>query len=159
MRMITYLPYPHIPLTASCLHTTELGSARQSALAILRAIVTPDDPRNHVSIHKSPCKWMWQEFPQKLASYALTLNMEWMSRGNEDKLTEEIATLQKQIYRHPSIPNPDAEPWWWMLPAISRTHQSLLMAVRRDWYSAFWDTPSNYPTFWPVGPKLEALPF
>jgi len=159
MNLITYLPYPSLPLSASCLHTDDLEHTRHHALTILRTIVEPSDVpvplRTKVLSH--PALWMWQNYPHKLARYALCMNCEWMRRGNEDKLTHEVATLQKKII------NGHDEPWWWYLPAISRSHRSLLSARRRGWYRCWFSEVSDYapaePTFWPVGPKLEPLPF
>lgn len=155
-RLITYLPYPNLPLTASCLHTTELEETRHSALEILRAIV--DQRIALVVTLKHPCYRMWKEFPLKLISYLWVMNCEWVTRGNEDNLSPEIATLQKLLR-----PDQDAgEPWWWMLPAISRSHISLLLSLRRSWYSAWFPefgVRPVEPTFWPVGPGLTPVPF
>lgn len=156
-RLITYLPYPSLTLTASSLHTDELEQARHSALEILYAIIDPRLARSSTLDH--PCTRMWQTYPLKLISYALTLNCEWTSRGNEDKATPEIATLQNLL---PRAKWDRSEPWWWMLPAVSRSHQSLLMELRPGWYSAWFSKEElrpGEPIFWPVGPGLAPVPF
>jgi hypothetical protein len=155
---ITFLPYPSFPLTASCLHDLDLQEARSAALHYLTAILYPQTATHSVLNH--PCRLMWQEYPNALARYGLTLCCEWSQRGHQDMLIEHFATLQNKLRRHKQDPSKD--PWWLYLPALSRSHMSLLVARRRNWYSAFFPPsplPHAEPTFWPVGKHLEPMPF
>lgn len=151
--MLTPLPFPSFIKTAACLRDQDLQAARIDTLEILRTILHKEE-NNH------PCVRMWMDYAPRLINYGQILCLEWITRGNQDRVLDQIATLQKL-----TIHTPHNDPWWLYLPALSRSHQATLLARDRPHYKPWFDANNtmllvqNEPLFWPVGPKLTPMPF
>lgn len=136
-----FLPFPNLLHGVQCLHNYDLILSKHNANLLLCPF--SDQFATH------PLTLMWKDYHPFLFIYTQLTHTELRSRGFESE-------PPRQQHQH----NPEPEtPWWFTLPAIHNSHQSSLTARNPSWYRAFWQTPPNLPTFWPVTKQHVMTPF
>jgi hypothetical protein len=136
--MQTFLPYPDIIKSVSCLDNKRLGKQRVEAYQILRAL----------SGYKSrwinhPAVKMWQGYEQCLEYYMNTCIDIWIQRGFYNTM---LFCTYNQWYEDNVI-----YPIWLGNKDFHDSHKSNLLRKDPKWYSQYnWNVPDNLPYIWPV---------
>ena len=106
--MQTFVPYPDLQLTVSCLDRQRLGKQRVEAFQILNCL-TGNGGKSWV---RHPAVKMWRGYEDFLQLYMNQCIQEWIRRGYKN--TMKLAVIRK--------PKP---PFWWE-SEIHATHRALI---------------------------------
>ena len=139
--MQTFVPYPDLQLTVSCLDRQRLGKQRVEAFQILNCL-TGNGGKSWV---RHPAVKMWRGYEDFLQLYMNQCIQEWIRRGYKN--TMKLAVIRK--------PKP---PFWWE-SEIHATHRAALLFKDFEWYQQFgWEENPIIKYFWP-GPANSSLSF
>lgn len=131
--MQTFLPYPSLTKSASCLDYRRLGKQRVEATQIHNVIMGKTKGWIH-----HPAVKMWTGYPGGLALYTNTIIQEWIDRG----YTNNMPMLPVFSYELPP---------WFGDPDFHASHRSNLLRKDPNHYSQFnWTDPNNLPYVWPT---------
>lgn len=143
--MQTFLPYPNIAESLTCLDNKRLGKQRVEAKQILAAL----DKRSR---HEKggwvnhPAVVMWEGYENALISYHNMAIVVWKSRGFNN-------TMPELSYPHEGMELPH----WFGDEDFHDSHQSNLLRKDYDFYSRYgWSVPTDLPYVWPLGKHCES---
>jgi pyrimidine dimer DNA glycosylase len=130
----TFLPYASFYRSADVLDRQRLGRQRVEVLIILRALYGGRGYQNHPAVE------MWRKKEVALASYGLYMCDEWIARGYEDNVAEEICDFfpfsqRSDLKMSPKLLLSLGElPWWFGWYAFHESHRSNLLRKNPEWY-------------------------
>jgi hypothetical protein len=134
--MQTFLPYADLQESVRVLDYRRLGKQRVETFQVLNILLdrTPTKGwRNH------PVTRMWSGYECALQVYQNYTIQEWVNRGYKNNMQfEEIL-----------IPSPQM-PSWFGDEEFHRSHRSNLLRKDYEYYSQFFDEPTNLEYSWPV---------
>ena len=131
--MQTFLPYPNLIQSVSCLDRMRLGKQRIEAMQILKAL--RGETRGWVN---HPATRMWRGH-EDFGLYLRTCIVEWRCRG-----------YQNTIPMPPIVVGAEP-PAWYGDPAFHASHRSNLLRKDPAHYGRFgWTEPPDLPYTWPV---------
>lgn len=131
--MQTFMPYPNIYKSLSCLDKSRLGNqVYREGLTLLRG-----GWKNH------PAYKMWKDHPSGLAMYIWVGLDVLKERGLiYDKHREELLEYLDVPITYPS---------WIGDERVHSSHRSNLLRKDKVWYFQFgWAEPDDMPYYWPV---------
>lgn len=136
--MQTFIPFPDIEASLTCLDFARLRGQRKESSQLLNILLgkTPNSSwKNHPA-----CKMWANNIPCLIAYYNAGLE-EWARRGFKNIILQPISG-EKLIY-----------PDWWGGP-IHASHRSNLLRKNFEHYSQFgWTESADLPYVWPTGTK------
>jgi hypothetical protein len=134
--MQTFLPYADLQESVRVLDYRRLGKQRVETFQVLNILLdrTPTKGwRNH------PVTRMWSGYESALQVYQNYTIQEWINRGYKNNMQfEEIL-----------IPSPQM-PSWFGDEEFHRSHRSNLLRKDYEYYSQFFDEPTDLEYSWPV---------
>jgi hypothetical protein len=134
--MQTFLPYPDFMQSVRVLDYKRLGKQRVETFQVLNILLnrtTTKGWRNH------PVTRMWSGYEEALKLYQNFTIQEWIRRGyNNTMQLEEID--MKHIFLPP----------WFGNKEFHRSHRSNLLRKDAEYYSQYFDDPSDLEYYWPV---------
>jgi len=133
--MQTFLPYPDFQKSVEVLDYRRLGKQRVETFQVLNILLdrTPTKGwRNH------PVTLMWTGYESALKLYQNITICEWINRGyNNNMKLEQIE------------PDSIVMPPWFGNEQFHRSHRSNLLRKDYEYYSQYFDEPSDLEYFWP----------
>jgi len=134
--MQTFLPYPDFIKSIKVLDYRRLGKQRVETFQVLNILLerTPTKGwRNH------PVTRMWTGYEEALKLYQNYTIKEWVDRGYKNTMQyEEI------------LPDKLVMPVWFGDENFHRSHRSNLLRKDYEYYSQYFDEPSDIEYYWPV---------
>lgn len=141
--MQTFLPYPDFEQSVRVLDYRRLGKQRVETFQVLNILLgrTPTKGwRNH------PVTLMWSGYESALQLYQNYTIQEWISRGYKNNMQlEEI------------IPGSIVMPPWFGLDEFHKSHRSNLLRKDYEYYSQYFDEPSDLEYYWPAEKQSATL--
>jgi hypothetical protein len=134
--MQTFMPYPDMVKSVQVLDYRRLGKQRVETFQVLNILLnrTPTKGwRNH------PVTRMWTGYEEALKLYQNYTIKEWMGRGYKNTMQLEEVDLQAVIM-----------PPWFGEEEFHRSHKSNLLRKDYEYYSQFFDEPTDLEYHWPV---------
>lgn len=137
--MQTFLPHHDFAQSAKCLDRQRLGKQRVEVLQLLKALLVHGSGwANH------PAAKMWRGHEGALASYGMTVCLEWQNRGYRDTCFDKIDAMFPEGFS-------ELLPPWLGDEAFHSSHRSNLLRKNPTWYSQWgWTEPHDLPYIWPV---------
>jgi hypothetical protein len=132
----TFLPYADFVESVKVLDYRRLGKQRVETFQVLNILLdrTPTKGwRNH------PVTKMWTGYEEALKLYQNYTILEWIDRGYKN-------TMKFENIDHSSI----VYPIWFGEDAFHRSHRSNLLRKDYEYYSQYFDEPSDIDYHWPV---------
>lgn len=134
--MQTFLPYADLQQSIRVLDYRRLGKQRVETFQVLNILMGRTSTkgwRNH------PVTLMWQGYEPALQLYQNYTIKEWIDRGYKNTMQfEEI------------IPDSVIMPPWFGLEALHRSHRSNLLRKDYEYYSQYFNEPTNLEYYWPI---------
>lgn len=134
--MQTFLPYPDFAKSVKVLDYKRLGKQRVETFQVLNILLdrTPTKGwRNH------PVTRMWTGYESALKLYQNYTILEWIDRGyNNNMKFEEVN------------PGSVIMPPWFGEEQFHKSHRSNLLRKDYEYYSQYFDEPSDLEYHWPV---------
>jgi len=133
--MQTFLPYADLKESVRVLDYRRLGKQRVETFQVLNILLgrTPTKGwRNH------PVTVMWTGYELALQLYQNYTIQEWISRGYKNTMLFEDFNLEEVVM-----------PPWFGLDKFHRSHRSNLLRKDYEYYSEYFDEPSNLEYYWP----------
>jgi hypothetical protein len=140
--MQTFLPYPDFQESVRVLDYRRLGKQRVETFQVLNILLdrTPTKGwRNH------PVTLMWTGYESALQLYQNYTIQEWINRGYKNTMQLEIIELDLVVFPH-----------WFGLDEFHRSHRSNLLRKDYEYYSQYFDEPSNLEYYWPQPSIVKA---
>jgi len=134
--MQTFLPYPDFVQSVKVLDYRRLGKQRVETFQVLNILLdrTPTKGwRNH------PVTRMWAGYEEALKLYQNYTIQEWISRGYKNTMKLEEVD-----------PNAAIMPPWFGVEEFHQSHRSNLLRKDYEYYSQFFNEPSDLEYLWPV---------
>lgn len=135
--MQTFLPYPDLLQSVRVLDYRRLGKQRVETFQVLNILLdrTPTKGwRNH------PVTRMWTGYEDALKLYQNFTIEEWVKRGYKNTMKFEVIDDMRKI----------TLPHWFGLNEFHRSHRSNLLRKDFEYYSQYFDEPSDLEYHWPV---------
>ena len=133
--MQTFLPYPDFKESVRVLDYRRLGKQRVETFQVLNILLdrTPSKGwRNH------PVTLMWSGYEAALQLYQNYTIEEWINRGYKNTMQLEIIDAELILM-----------PPWFGLDRFHRSHRSNLLRKDYEYYSQYFDEPSDLEYYWP----------
>jgi len=134
--MQTFLPYDDFLQSVKVLDYKRLGKQRVETFQVLNILLdrTPTKGwRNH------PVTRMWAGYEEALKLYQNLTIEEWIGRGYKN-------TMQLEVINMRDIKMPP----WFGGKEFHRSHRSNLLRKDYEYYSQYFDEPTNLEYHWPV---------
>lgn len=134
--MQTFLPYADLQKSVQVLDYRRLGKQRVETFQVLNILLSRTQTkgwRNH------PVTLMWQGYEPALQLYQNYTIKEWIDRGYKNTMQYEEV-----------IPGSVIMPPWFGLEELHRSHRSNLLRKDYEYYSQFFNEPSDLEYYWPV---------
>lgn len=134
--MQTFLPYPDFAKSVKVLDYKRLGKQRVETFQVLNILLdrTPTKGwRNH------PVTRMWTGYESALKLYQNYTILEWIDRGYNNNMKFENVN-----------PNSVVMPPWFGEEQFHKSHRSNLLRKDYEYYSQYFDDPSDLEYHWPV---------
>lgn len=134
--MQTFLPYASLQKSIQVLDYRRLGKQRVETFQVLNILLdrTPTKGwRNH------PVTLMWKGYEAALQLYQNYTIQEWINRGYKNNMHYEEVDINSVVM-----------PSWFGLEEFHRSHRSNLLRKDYEYYSQYFDEPSNLDYYWPV---------
>lgn len=134
--MQTFLPYPDFLQSVKVLDYRRLGKQRVETFQVLNILLdrTPTKGwRNH------PVTRMWAGYEEALKLYQNFTIEEWVKRGYKNTMQ-----LEQIDMKHIILPR------WFGNKDFHRSHRSNLLRKDYEYYSQYFDEPSDLEYYWPV---------
>ena len=134
--MQTFLPYADLKESVRVLDYRRLGKQRVETFQVLNILLdrTPTKGwRNH------PVTVMWTGYEPALQLYQNYTIQEWISRGYKNTMLFEDFNVEEVVM-----------PLWFGLDKFHRSHRSNLLRKDYEYYSEYFDEPSNLEYYWPA---------
>lgn len=133
--MQTFLPYADFQKSVEVLDYRRLGKQRVETFQVLNILLerTPTKGwRNH------PVTLMWTGYESALKLYQNTTIAEWIRRGYNNNMSYEEVNLDDVVM-----------PPWFGNDAFHKSHRSNLLRKDYEYYSQYFNEPSDLEYFWP----------
>jgi hypothetical protein len=133
--MQTFVPYADFKRTAEILDYRRLGKQRVETFQILNILLDRTESsgwRNHPAVR------MWRGFETALQHYQNTVIQEWINRGYKNNMSFE------------NIDNEIIYPTWFGDDKVHRSHRSNLLRKNFEYYSEFFNEPTDLEYHWPI---------
>ena len=134
--MQTFLPYPDFLQSVKVLDYRRLGKQRVETFQVLNILLdrTPTKGwRNH------PVTRMWTGYEEALKLYQNFTIEEWIKRGYKNSMK-----MEELDYKHINLPH------WFGNKDFHKSHRSNLLRKDYEYYSQYFDEPSDLEYYWPV---------
>lgn len=134
--MQTFLPYDNFIDSVKVLDYRRLGKQRVETFQVLNILLERTESkgwRNH------PVTRMWTGYEEALKLYQNYTILEWIDRGYNN-------TMKFEKIDHSSIVYPP----WFGQDLFHRSHRSNLLRKDYEYYSQYFDEPSDLEYHWPV---------
>lgn len=134
--MQTFLPYDNFIDSVKVLDYRRLGKQRVETFQVLNILLERTESkgwRNH------PVTRMWTGYEEALKLYQNYTILEWIDRGYNN-------TMKFEEIDHSSI----VYPLWFGQDLFHRSHRSNLLRKDYEYYSQYFDEPSDLEYHWPV---------
>lgn len=134
--MQTFLPYPDFIQSVRVLDYKRLGKQRVETYQVLNILLdrTPTKGwRNH------PVTRMWTGYEEALKLYQNFTIKEWIDRGYKNTMQ-----FEELDYRRITLPP------WFGNKDFHKSHRSNLLRKDYEYYSQYFDEPSDLEYYWPV---------
>lgn len=134
--MQTFLPYPDFIQSVRVLDYRRLGKQRVETYQVLNILLdrTPTKGwRNH------PVTRMWSGYEEALKLYQNYTIQEWIDRGYKNTMSFEDINYKNIVL-----------PSWFGAKQFHKSHRSNLLRKDYEYYSQFFDEPSDLEYYWPV---------
>jgi len=134
--MQTFLPYPDFIQSVKVLDYRRLGKQRVETFQVLNILLerTPTKGwRNH------PVTRMWAGYEEALKLYQNFTILEWIDRGYNNNMKFEQIDHKNILL-----------PKWFGNKEFHRSHRSNLLRKDYEYYSQYFDEPSDLEYYWPV---------
>jgi hypothetical protein len=134
--MQTFLPYPDLIKSVQVLDYRRLGKQRVETFQVLNILLdrTPSKGwRNH------PVTRMWTGYEEALKLYQNHTISEWMNRGYKNTMSFEEVDISSVIM-----------PPWFGYDIFHQSHRSNLLRKDYNYYSEYFDEPSDLEYYWPI---------
>lgn len=134
--MQTFLPYADFVKSVKVLDYRRLGKQRVETFQVLNILLnrTPTKGwRNH------PVTRMWEGYEEALKLYQNYTILEWIDRGYKNNMLFEDINHDSLVY-----------PPWFGEDVFHRSHRSNLLRKDYEYYSQYFDEPSDLEYHWPV---------
>ena len=139
--MQTFLPYPDFAKSAASLDMKRLGKQRVEAWTILRTLASGGEYASSWKNH--PAVRMWRGYEPALRTYTLTMIIEWIKRGYEDNLWDQVFDLKLDETRREYPP-------WLGNEDFHRSHRANLVGKFPEFYIPQFGKLKPEPYVWPV---------
>lgn len=147
--MQTFLPYPDLLKSVSCLDNKRLGKQRVEALQILKALTNPNYGWQH-----HPAVKMWRGFNTCLEIYMNLCIREWINRGFKNTMLMSAIVYESAFnfcWLGTEVKGSLIMPNWFGNKDFHNSHKSNLLRKDYDYYSRYnWNVPDNLSYVWPV---------
>jgi hypothetical protein len=134
--MQTFLPYNDFIHSAQVLDYRRLGKQRVETFQVLNVLLERTDTRgwrNH------PVTRMWRGYEESLKLYQNITILEWIGRGYKNNMKMEDVDANQLVF-----------PEWFGNTDFHRSHRSNLLRKNFNYYSEFFDEPTDLESVWPV---------
>lgn len=134
--MQTFLPYPDLLQSVRVLDYRRLGKQRVETFQVLNILLDRTDTkgwRNH------PVTRMWSGYEEALKLYQNFTIEEWVKRGYNNSMQ-----FEELDYKRITLPP------WFGNKEFHRSHRSNLLRKDYEYYSQYFDEPSDLEYYWPV---------
>lgn len=134
--MQTFLPYPDFIQSVKVLDYRRLGKQRVETFQVLNVLLertTTKGWRNH------PVTRMWAGYEEALKLYQNFTILEWIDRGYNNNMK-----FEQIDHRNILLPP------WFGNNEFHRSHRSNLLRKDYEYYSEYFDEPSDLEYYWPV---------
>jgi hypothetical protein len=134
--MQTFLPYPDLIKSVQVLDYRRLGKQRVETFQVLNILLERTESkgwRNH------PVTRMWTGYEEALKLYQNHTIAEWMNRGYKNTMSFEQVNISSVIM-----------PPWFGYDVFHQSHRSNLLRKDYNYYSEYFDEPSDLEYYWPI---------
>jgi hypothetical protein len=134
--MQTFLPYDDFIHSVQVLDYRRLGKQRVETFQVLNVLLERTDTRgwrNH------PVTRMWRGYEESLKLYQNITILEWIGRGYKNNMKMEDVDANQLVF-----------PEWFGDTDFHRSHRSNLLRKNFNYYSEFFDEPTDLEYVWPV---------
>jgi hypothetical protein len=134
--MQTFLPYNDFIHSVQVLDYRRLGKQRVETFQVLNVLLERTDTRgwrNH------PVTRMWRGYEESLKLYQNITILEWIGRGYKNNMKMEDVDANQLVF-----------PEWFGNTDFHRSHRSNLLRKNFNYYSEFFDEPTDLEYVWPV---------
>ena len=134
--MQTFLPYPDFIESVRVLDYRRLGKQRVETFQVLNILLERTESkgwRNH------PVTRMWTGYEEALKLYQNHTIAEWMNRGYKNNMAFEEIDSSAIVM-----------PPWFGSEDFHRSHRSNLLRKNYEYYSQWFNEPSDLEYLWPV---------
>jgi len=134
--MQTFLPYDDFIHSVQVLDYRRLGKQRVETFQVLNVLLERTDTRgwrNH------PVTRMWRGYEESLKLYQNITILEWIGRGYKNNMKMEDVDANQLVF-----------PEWFGNTDFHRSHRSNLLRKNFNYYSEFFDEPTDLEYVWPV---------
>ena len=131
----TWLPDDSFVKSATLLRDDEVHRVRQDVLFILNTLAGRNPHMKH-----SPHVVMWRGAELALVSYGVMMCREWKTRGQRDKLEEQIYAFGEEALTTGALNPVDNgnQPWWLGNVGFHLSHRSGLVKLSPEYYGKIW---------------------
>jgi hypothetical protein len=148
--MQTFLPLKTYAQTAQVLDYRRLGKQRVEAWQILQAIEKRKQGITTGAWINHPCVLMWQNAEIQLITYAIAICKEWIDRGYQDTM---LSRFEEKLAFYQTLDFTDALPIFLGNEDFHQSHRSNLLKKDFDYYSQFFNDPTDLPYLWLIEQK------
>lgn len=134
--MQTFLPYADFIESVKVLDYRRLGKQRVETFQVLNVLL---DRTSTKGWRSHPVTRMWAGYEEALKLYQNYTILEWIDRGYNNNMKFEQLDHDKIIY-----------PPWFGKEEFHRSHRSNLLRKDYEYYSEYFDEPSDLEYYWPV---------
>lgn len=134
--MQTFLPFSDFKESIEVLDYRRLGKQRVETFQVLNILLGRTQSKGWVN---HPVTRMWRGFEEALKIYQnFTIN-EWIKRGYKNNMSFEIIDESSVVM-----------PFWLGDERVHRSHRSNLLRKDYDYYSQFFNEPTDLEYYWAV---------
>lgn len=134
--MQTFLPYSDFKKTAEILDYRRLGKQRVETYQVLNILLGRTESKGWVN---HPVTKMWRGYEEALKLYQNFTISEWINRGYKNNMSFENVNESKIVM-----------PSWMGDERIHRSHRSNLLRKDFQYYSQYFDEPTDIEYYWAV---------
>lgn len=132
--MQTFLPYSDFQKSVEILDYRRLGKQRVETFQVLNILLERTQSKGWVN---HPVTRMWRGFEEALKLYQNITITEWVKRGYKNNLLFENVDVTKLIF-----------PKWLGDEEFHRSHRSNLLRKNFEYYSEYFDEPTDLEYKW-----------
>lgn len=134
--MQTFLPYSDFKKTAEILDYRRLGKQRVETYQVLNILLGRTESKGWIN---HPVTKMWRGYEEALKLYQNFTISEWINRGYKNNMSFENVNESKIVM-----------PSWMGDERIHRSHRSNLLRKDFQYYSQYFDEPTDIEYYWAV---------